>query len=70
MNVSASDSESIREEYASSLTDLTFNSKPIINSLTIIAGENSQAAEIIVDAIEDRIRSVCFIGWFYSLATY
>ena len=45
-------------EYASELLDLTFNSKPIINNLTIIAGENIPAGSEIVRIIEDRILKV------------
>ena len=45
-------------EYESELADLTFNSKPIINNLTILAGENKHAAHDVVNAIEKRILSV------------
>ncbi|TSQ12708.1 Pre-mRNA cleavage complex 2 protein Pcf11 [Bagarius yarrelli] len=42
-------------EYQSSLEDLTFNSKPHINMLTILAEENLQFAEDIVAIIEAQI---------------
>jgi hypothetical protein len=49
-------------EYQQSLLDLTFNSKPIISSLTYIAEENRVAADHVVAAIEGRIRSVCHMA--------
>uniref|UniRef100_H2Z7V7 CID domain-containing protein n=1 Tax=Ciona savignyi TaxID=51511 RepID=H2Z7V7_CIOSA len=43
------------EEYQSSLEDLTFNSKPHINMLTILADENKSNAENIVKLIEAQL---------------
>lgn len=45
-------------EYQSSLEDLTYNSKPHINMLTILAEENLQFAEDIVAIIEAQIAKV------------
>lgn len=45
-------------EYQSSLEDLTFNSKPHINMLTILAEENTQFAKDIVAIIEAQISKV------------
>lgn len=45
----------IVEDYAASLKELTFNSRPIIVNLTTIAKENTDAAEGIVHAITSRI---------------
>ena len=43
------------QNYMESLEDLTFNSKPIINSLTMIAEESVEEAAAIVTAIERTI---------------
>ncbi|XP_050299204.1 pre-mRNA cleavage complex 2 protein Pcf11 isoform X2 [Anthonomus grandis grandis] len=50
--------EEIKAEYTSSLTDLTFNSKPLINVLTMLAEENLPSAKIIVEAIEEHLAKV------------
>lgn len=46
------------DDFRSSLADLTFNSKPLINMLTMLAEENAQYAESIVRVIEEHIRQV------------
>lgn len=48
----------LAQEYESALSELVINSKTIINTLTMVAGENIQAAEIIVSVIEKRIKIV------------
>ncbi|CAG9820212.1 unnamed protein product [Phaedon cochleariae] len=50
--------EEIKAEYTSSLADLTFNSKPLINVLTMLADENSPNAKVIVEAIETHLSKV------------
>ena len=54
------DFEAIRQDYKHSLAELTFNSKPIITHLTIIAQDHPEAAQIIVDAVEGQIIKVSF----------
>uniref|UniRef100_T1J1R3 CID domain-containing protein n=1 Tax=Strigamia maritima TaxID=126957 RepID=T1J1R3_STRMM len=46
------------EEYASSLNDLTCNSKPHISVLTMLAEENSQYAPNVVRLIEQHLQKV------------
>ncbi|KAG7660808.1 uncharacterized protein J8A68_005625 [[Candida] subhashii] len=45
----------ILEAYEQSLSELTFNSRPIIDTLTTIAKENSTIADGIIDLISQRI---------------
>ncbi len=52
------DKSEFASDYNNELMELTFNSKPIINNLTILAGENSSASEDIVKVIESRIAKV------------
>lgn len=60
--------QSIVEEYASSLEDLTFNSKPLINVLTMLAEENSRYAASVTKLIEERIYKVCTLSRnFYAI---
>ncbi|KXS19541.1 hypothetical protein M427DRAFT_52952 [Gonapodya prolifera JEL478] len=47
----------LRDEFKSGLSDLTQNVRPLIHALTTVAQENEQAAPIIVQAIEERIRT-------------
>ncbi|KAG7305107.1 hypothetical protein JYU34_010576 [Plutella xylostella] len=51
-------SKEIAEEYASSLSDLTVNSKPLINMLTILAEENIEHAGVIVETVEKHLEKV------------
>ncbi|KAM7300430.1 pre-mRNA cleavage complex 2 protein Pcf11 isoform X4 [Ixodes scapularis] len=50
--------EDVCEEYKSSLLDLTCNSKPLINMLTMLAEENIDQAPRIVRSIEEHLQKV------------
>jgi pre-mRNA cleavage complex 2 protein Pcf11 len=52
------DPDALQLEYKRILQDLTFNCKPIITNLTILAQENKQGATMIVREIEQKIRTV------------
>lgn len=45
-------------QYVAELQDLTFNSKALINTLTMLANENKHASIGIAEAIERRILNV------------
>lgn len=49
------DTEVIVKDFNSILEELTFNSRPIITTLTKLAEENISCAQYFVDAIESRI---------------
>ncbi|GLH15248.1 Uncharacterized protein GBIM_19614 [Gryllus bimaculatus] len=51
-------SDVVAEEYASSLSDLVANSKPLINMLTMLAEENIDHAPAIVQAVERHLQQV------------
>lgn len=59
------DASEIEKEYLSSLSDLNVNSKPLINMLTILAEENIEHGQVIVNAIEKHINKVTNIFFIY-----
>jgi pre-mRNA cleavage complex 2 protein Pcf11 len=50
--------DDITEDYRTSLADLTQNSKPLINMLTMLAEDNETHAAKIVDVIETHLQQV------------
>lgn len=50
--------EEVIQEYRSSLEELTANSKPLINMLTMLAEDNEQYAPEIVKVIETHLQQV------------
>lgn len=52
---SENDLKQLGEDYYNSLKELTFNSRPIITTLTVLAQENIPAAKYITNAITKRI---------------
>lgn len=55
----------VADAYLSSLVDLNVNSKPLINMLTILAEENIEYGQVIVDAVEQHIAKVYFYDFYY-----
>lgn len=60
------DIELLRKNYRAALSELTFNSKPIITSLTIMAQENQGSATVIVREIENQLRIVSLVKFSYG----
>ena len=60
----------VAEEYASSLSDLTVNSKPLINMLTMLAHENITYAPVIVQTVERHLQQVNFMVLFDFVTTW
>ncbi|XP_020708436.2 uncharacterized protein LOC105686821 isoform X2 [Athalia rosae] len=56
--MSSAKSKEIADEYISSLSDLTINSKPLINMLTMLAEDNVEHATAIVQAVETHLQKV------------
>lgn len=65
MDKTEKQAKEIFDEYLSSLRDLDTNSKPLINMLTILAEENIEHGQAIVDAVEQRLAEV-FIYFIFN----
>lgn len=63
------DPETVKRNYHAALYELTFNSKPIITNLTIMAQENQHAAAQIVREIEQQIKHVSALNLWRSVYT-
>ena len=57
-------------DFSNKLTELTLNSKVIIDSLTAIARENVMYAKDFVHVLETRIKTVCFIPFFFFFLSF
>ena len=55
-----------KKDYMASLSDLTSNSKPLINTLSIVAGENRKFGKGITETIESHLMKVT--PWSISLS--
>jgi hypothetical protein len=62
------DPNTFRRDYASRLAELTVNSRPIIQNLSMIAQEYTRFSEIVAQCLEAHIRRVSTIlySWFLS----
>lgn len=56
------DPNTFRQFYASQLATLTFNSRPIIQNLSMIAQDYNRLSNIVVQCIEAHIRRVSFFS--------
>lgn len=54
----AGDHHAFRAQYDATLRQLQFNSKPLIDALTIMAESNKHYATVVVDAIRDMSNRV------------
>jgi hypothetical protein len=58
------DPNAFRRDYASRLAELTINSRPIIQNLSMIAQEYTRFSEIVAQCLEAHIRRVSSIHYF------
>lgn len=55
------DPSSFRRDYAARLSELTINSRPIIQSLSMIAQDYARFADIVAQCLDAHIRRVSFL---------
>lgn len=61
--------EEVIQEYRSSLEELTANSKPLINMLTMLAEDNEQYAPEIVKVIETHLQQV-YLNFIFNRVSF
>ena len=61
------DATSFRREYMTRLSELTFNSRPMIQHLSMLAQDSSRFADIVAQCIEGHIRRVSLNHILYIL---
>lgn len=61
IKMTSTKSKEVADEYISSLSDLSFNSKPLINMLTMLAEDNIEHAPAIVQAVETHLQKVIYL---------
>lgn len=64
------DPNTFRRDYSTRLSNLTVNSRPIIQSLSIIAQEYTRFADAVVQCIEQHIRRVSTVYLSYFIAKW
>jgi hypothetical protein len=75
----AADAHAFRAQYDATMRQLQFNSKPLIDALTLMAESNPHFAGVVVDAIRDRATRVGLYGcweewggfvWLFGTGSY
>lgn len=64
------DPNTFRRDYATRLSNLTVNSRPIIQSLSMLAQEYTRFADVVVQCIEQHIRRVSPFPLVFALSPH